>query len=40
MRKEQRSRVFKKDVERIFWEVMKENNWNTEDFAAEETKEE
>ena len=39
-RKEQRSWVFKEDVERIFWEVMKENNWKPEDFASEETKEE
>ena len=38
--KEQRSWVFKEDVERIFWEVMKENNWKPEDFAAEETKDE
>ena len=34
-RKEQRSQVFEEDIERIFWELMK-----LEDFAAEETKEE
>ena len=39
-RKEQRSQEFKEDVERIFWEAMKENNWKPEDFAADETKEE
>ena len=39
-RKEQRFWVFKEDVERIFWEGMKENNWKLEDFAAEKTKEE
>ena len=32
--------VFQEDVERIFWEVMKENKWKLEDFAAEESKEE
>ena len=36
----QRSQVFEEDVERIFWEVIKENNWKPEDFQAEETKEE
>ena len=40
MRKEQRSQLLEEDVERIFWEVMKENNWKLKDFAAEETKEE
>ena len=39
-RKEQRSQVFEEDVERIFWEAMKENNSKLEDFAAKETKEE
>ena len=39
-RKEQRSHVFEVDVERIFWEVMKENKWKPQDFAAAETKEE
>ena len=39
-RKEQRSQVSEEDVERIFWEVVKENNWKREGFAAEETKEE
>ena len=37
-RKEQRSKVFEEDAERIFWEVIKENNWKLEDFAAEKTK--
>ena len=40
MGKEQRSQVFEEDIERIFWKVMKENNWKPEDFAEEDTKEE
>ena len=39
-RKELRSQVFEEDVERIFWEAMTENNWKSEDFEVEETKEE
>ena len=32
MRKEQRSLGVEDKVRRIFWEVMKENNWKLEDF--------
>ena len=39
-RKEQRSQGFKEKFKRIFWKIMKENNWKPKDFAAEETKEE
>ena len=39
-RKEQRSWGVEDEVKRIFWKVMKENNWKPEDFAAKETKEE
>ena len=39
-RKEQKSQVFQETVKRIFWEVMEENNWKLEDFAAQETKDE
>ena len=28
------------EFKRIFWKVIKENNWKPEDFAAKETKEE
>ena len=28
------------ELKRIFWKVMKENNWKAEDFTAKETKEE
>ena len=40
MRKEQRSRGFEEKFQRIFSKIMNENNWKSEDFAAEETKEE
>ena len=39
-RKEQGSRGVEDEFKRIFWKVMKENNWKPEDFAAKETKEE
>ena len=39
-RKEQRSQGFKEKFKRIFWMIMKENNWKPKDFAAEESKEE
>ena len=34
------TQVFEEDIERIFWEAMKENNGKPENFEAEETKEE
>ena len=39
-RKEQGSWGVEDEFKRIFWKVMKKNNWKPEDFAAEETKEE
>ena len=39
-RKEQRSRGVEEEFKRIFWKVMKDNNWKPEDFTAKETKEE
>ena len=39
-RKEQRSQGVEDEFKRIFWKVIKENNWKPEDFAAKETKEE
>ena len=38
-RKEQRPWGVEDKFKRIFWKVMKENNWKPEDFAAKETKE-
>ena len=39
-RKEQRYQGVEDKFKRIFWKVMKENNWKPEDLAAKETKEE
>ena len=39
-RKEQGSWGAEDQFKSIFWKVMQKNNWNTEDFAAKETKEE
>ena len=40
MRKEHKSWGVEDEFKRIFWKVMKENNWKSEDFAAKETMEE
>ena len=39
-RKEKESRGVQDEFKRIFWKVIKENNWKPEDFATNETKEE
>ena len=39
-RKEQGAWGVEDEFERIFWKVIKENNWKPEDFATNETKEE
>ena len=39
-RKEKGSRGVQDEFKRIFWKVIKENNWKPEDFAAKGTKEE
>ena len=40
MRKEQGSWGVENEFKSIFWKVMQKNNWNPEDFATKETKEE
>ena len=40
MRKEQRSWGVEDEFKRIFWKVMKKNNWKPEDLPVMETKEE
>ena len=39
-RKEQESQGVEDEFKRIFWKVMKKNNWKPEELAAKETKEE